>query len=91
MEETEIQLSAMPSEAKFISLVETLAASYGLHIKMFSTLSTYPGSLHWHLVKPKTKGTLELTLWPAGKRAWFSVQVNTLDSQAFQTGIQCLQ
>lgn len=65
MEETEIQLLTIPSE--------TLSASYGLHIRMFSTLRTYRGSIHWHLNKSDERGTLELTFWPAGKRAWFSV------------------
>src|SRR5260221_5505740 len=74
MEENEIHLSAMPSEAQFISRVEVLAESYGLHIRMQSTLRTYPGSIHWHLEKPGERGTLEITFWPAGKRAWFSVQ-----------------
>jgi hypothetical protein len=74
MEETEIHLSAIPSETQFISLVETLIVTYRLNIRMRSTLSTYPGSIHWHLNKSGERGTLEITFWPAGKRAWFSVQ-----------------
>jgi hypothetical protein len=54
--------------------IEGAAAHYGLQIRMKGTLRTYPGSQHWHLHKPGERGTLEVTLWPAGKRVWFSVQ-----------------
>src|SRR5258708_4454639 len=74
MEEFEIHLNAQVQKTQFIAIIEMLAVSYGLHIRMYSTLRTYPGSIHWHLEKPGERGTLEITLWPAGKRAWFSVQ-----------------
>lgn len=40
------------------------------------TLKSYPGSMHFHLRKPKERGTLELTWWPAKRRFWVSVHAN---------------
>jgi hypothetical protein len=53
--------------------VESLCASGGLTISMKSTLSAYPGSVHWHFKQRLAAGTLEITLWPEGRRLWFSV------------------
>ncbi|MFZ4509228.1 MAG: hypothetical protein ACOYON_16190 [Fimbriimonas sp.] len=35
-------------------------------------LKQYPGGQHWHLQKPKQKGTLEVTWWPARGRFWMN-------------------
>ncbi len=47
-----------------------------LQIKLVTTLAKYRGCLHWHIVKPGAKGTLELTYWPQTREAWFAVHVN---------------
>jgi hypothetical protein len=72
----EIELSVFPTgmEEQLVALIEGAAEQYGLQIRMRGTLRTYPGSQHWHFQKPGERGTLEITLWPAGKRVWFSVQ-----------------
>jgi hypothetical protein len=54
--------------------VERFCNANGLTITMKSTLSKYPGSIHWHLKKGQDRGTLEVTLWPAKERLWFSMQ-----------------
>ena len=74
MEEIEVAVNPAAREEQLTSSVEAAAAHYGLQIRMRGTLRTYPGSQHWHLHKPGERGTLEVTLWPAGKRVWFSVQ-----------------
>jgi hypothetical protein len=74
MEELEVAVNPVGREEQLAALIEGAAAHYGLQIRMRGTLRTYPGSQHWHLQKPGERGTLEVTLWPAGKRVWFSVQ-----------------
>ena len=74
MEELEVVVDPVGSEEQLAALIEEAAAHYGLRLRMKGTLRTYPGSEHWHFQKPGERGTLEVTLWPAGKRVWFSVQ-----------------
>lgn len=74
MEEIEVAGNPAGREEQFAALIEEAAAHYSLQIRMRGTLRTYPGSQHWHFQKPGERGTLEVTLWPAGKRVWFSVQ-----------------
>lgn len=74
MEEIEIALPAGTPPETLAALVEALAASQGLHIRLRGTLRSYPGSLHWHLARPGERGTLEVTCWPARNRLWLSVQ-----------------
>lgn len=74
MEEIEVHVNTVGREELLAPSIEGAAAHYGLQIGMRGTLRTYPGSQHWHLHKPDERGTLEITLWPAGTRVWFSVQ-----------------
>ena len=74
MEEIEISVNPTGLEERLASLIEGATENYGLQIRMRGTLRTYPGSQHWHFHKPGERGTLEVTLWPAGKRVWFKVQ-----------------
>jgi len=73
MEEIEVYVDPAEIEEQLAPLLEGAIAHYGLQIRIRRTLRTYPGSLHWHVHKPGDRGTLEITLWPAGKRVWFSV------------------
>jgi len=73
MEETEVAVNPEGREEHLAALIEGAADHYGLQIRMRGTLRTYPGSQHWHFHKPGERGTLEITLWPAGKKVWFSV------------------
>jgi hypothetical protein len=74
MVEIEVAVSPMGKEEQLVALIEEAAENNGLQIRMRGTLRTYPGSQHWHFQKPGERGTLEVTLWPAGNRVWFSVQ-----------------
>ncbi len=74
MEEIEITVNPAGRVEQLTALIEEAVAHFGLHVRMRSTLHSYPGSLHWHVQKPGERGTLEVTLWPAGKKVWFSVQ-----------------
>ena len=48
----------------------------GLVISSDGTLRKYPGSRHWHLKKPGSTGTLEITYWPAQSRLWVCYHSN---------------
>ena len=74
MEEIEIHVDPAAIEEQLTPLLEGAIAHFGLEIRMRGTLRTYPGSEHWHIYKPGERGTLEVTMWPEGKRVWFSVQ-----------------
>ncbi len=74
MEEIEVHVNPARRDEQLATSIEGAAAHYGLQVRMRGTLRTYPGSQHWHLHKPGERGTLEVTLWPARKRVWFSVQ-----------------
>jgi hypothetical protein len=75
MDVIEIKLPPSPKWPDVIRAVEEAVTSEGLHVTTIGTLRTYPGSTHWH-VKPIDggRGTLEITLWPAGRRLWIKIQ-----------------
>lgn len=52
---------------------DDVLARSGLSITLRDSLRKYPDCVHWHLKKGREAGTLELTLWPSERRAWFSV------------------
>jgi hypothetical protein len=56
------------------SLIEKACAECGLRVSTRATLSSYPGSIHWHVKRGIQPGTLEVTLWEAKRRVWASVQ-----------------
>lgn len=76
MEEIEVHVDPAGMEEQLAPLLEGVIAHSGLQIRSRRTLRTYPGSQHWHVHKPGERGTLEITLWPEGKRVWFSVHDN---------------
>jgi hypothetical protein len=51
----------------------TLAAA-GLLVSLQGTLEKFPGCIHWHAKNQGDSGTLEITLWPQERRAWFTIQ-----------------
>ena len=54
--------------------IEAAVRRVRLMVSMKGTLAKYPGCTHWHLKRGRERGTLELTLWPAQRRLWLSVQ-----------------
>lgn len=61
------------TDAEIIEQFDDVVAQSGLTVTLRDSLRKYPGCVHWHLKKGREPGTLELTLWPDERRAWFSV------------------
>jgi hypothetical protein len=55
-------------------VIEQCSREEGLEITLTGSLSTFPGSTHWHLKKERERGVVEVMVWPMKKRIWFSVQ-----------------
>ena len=74
MLEYEVQLPerVVPSEA--VVAIEAACVDAGLRCALKGSLRSYPGSDHWHYKRDREPGTLEVTLWPARRRLWLSVQ-----------------
>lgn len=73
MRDTEI---ALPSSHDFDAIeraIDAVIALSGLDVTLRDTLKKYPGCTHWHLKNGRTRGTLEITLWPRERRAWFTI------------------
>lgn len=74
MRDVEIPLpSAAPLDRIAQVFDETIEQS-GLLVTLRGTLKKFPGSTHWHLKRGRESGTLEVTLWPEQRRAWFTEQ-----------------
>jgi hypothetical protein len=56
------------------AMIESVCAQRGLTIGRKGSLASFPGSIHWHFKTQKERGTLEITLWPNGRRLWAQVQ-----------------
>lgn len=69
---TEIELKGPHDPELVAAKLESTAGGLGL-VATRTSLSKYPGSLHWHFKRPGEKGTLEATWWPKGQRLWLSV------------------
>ena len=74
MERFELQLEGN-SRRDLTSTIEGAAKTLGLLTTQVTTLSEYPGSVHWHFKKGKVRGTLEMTWWERKNRLWFKVAV----------------
>jgi hypothetical protein len=68
-----ISLAADVTTQVVIARISSAVAELNLRIKSKGTLVTYPGSIHWHIVKQSSKGTLELTYWPSKQLLWFKI------------------
>lgn len=60
------------SQEEALVFISRSVESCGLH-KRVVKLKSSPGSLHWHLRKPKISGTLEATWNPETGRLWLKV------------------
>ena len=74
MTEIPFQLREIDDPATAIERIDAIVAAHSLITTMKGTLKSYPGCTHWHCKLGREKGTLEITLWPAKRRAWFKVQ-----------------
>jgi hypothetical protein len=64
------------SDVEFLlaeTVVEAASAAEGLWVARKAAMATYPGSIHWHLRRGNDPGTIEVTVWPAGRRIWLKV------------------
>jgi hypothetical protein len=73
MQNLELQLPPGDDDA-LIARIDRAIAKAGLFVSMRGTLKKFPGSIHLHLKQEKEAGTLEITFWPAERRAWLSIQ-----------------
>lgn len=74
MDESDIPLPASTTTDQIKKSVQGACEALGLTISMETSLSSYPGSVHWHIKKGKEKGTLELTTWPGRRLLWAKIQ-----------------
>lgn len=74
MENSEIELGPGIDLAGVERTIDTTLAAAGLEIALRGGLKKFPGCTHWHARLPGHSGTLEITLWPQERRAWFTVQ-----------------
>ena len=76
MQQIELAIPAPINLTEVVPVIDSCIAQLGLIITRKEPLATYPGSIHWHLKQGKARGVLELTLWPAERRLWFSIHRN---------------
>jgi hypothetical protein len=74
MREIEIPLPRSADYLLVSKTIEEICISSGLRVMLKASLGKFPSSTHWHIKSGADKGTLEITLWPAQHRAWFSIQ-----------------
>ena len=75
MHTIEIALTANRNLAALLALIEHAITEAGL-LGDRRELRSYPRATHWHIRRPGTQGTLELTYWPRAERLWFAVHAN---------------
>jgi 3-methyladenine DNA glycosylase AlkD len=70
----EIPLAAQADDRQVQRAIEAAVSDAGLTVTLRGSLRSFPGCVHWHLKRGRESGTLEVTLWPRERRAWFAVQ-----------------
>ena len=73
MFEVELQSSDRIEPEIVFRVVEQVCASNELTCSLKGTLTSYPGSVHWHFKQDKQSGILEITWWEREHRLWFKV------------------
>lgn len=58
------------------AVIEDVIGIYGLTVMQRTTLSSYKGSIHYHLKSGSQRGVLEITYWPAKTRLWLDIHDN---------------
>ncbi len=74
MKEIPCQIETWGDVERMSRAVESVMSSAGLRQTLKGTLRSYSGCVHWHFGKDGATGTLEVTVWPAQRRLWMSVQ-----------------
>src|SRR5258705_8430481 len=74
MKEIPCQIGRWSDVGRMSRAIESVMSDAGLQQTLKGTLRGYPGCVHWHFARDGATGTLEVTLWPAERRVWLSVQ-----------------
>ena len=74
MKQIPCQIKTWDNVERMCRAVESVMSRAGLRRNLKGTLRSYPGCVHWHFGKDGATGTLEITVWPAQRRMWMSVQ-----------------
>jgi hypothetical protein len=74
MREIEIALPANFDGGAIELAIDQTLDETGLTVSLRSTLKKFRGCVHWHVKHGCEAGTLEITLWPPERRAWFTIQ-----------------
>ena len=74
MREIEILLPANVTCEAVEQMIDESIAQSECETTLRGSLKKFPNCVHWHLKRPDSPGTLEITLWPQQHRAWFSIQ-----------------
>lgn len=75
------ELERIAEEARFqneqvLEIVEKIIGRFELDIKQKTTLSAYPGCVHYHVKPGKLAGVMEITYWPKERRLWVDIHDN---------------
>jgi hypothetical protein len=71
---TNLDVDISGASGRLDQTIERLSKALGLSPTLKTTSAKFPGSIHWHFKKGRERGTLEITLWPAENKLWFSMQ-----------------
>ena len=63
MQNLEVELPAGIDFRLVDGIVEKTCKARGLGVMVKTSLSSYPGSIHWHFHRGAERGTLEVTCW----------------------------
>jgi hypothetical protein len=74
VKQIELDVAGCEFSAATARAIEAVMNEQGLERSLKCSLRAYPGCVHWHFRKPHETGTLEVTMWPARRRVWLSVQ-----------------
>jgi len=74
MQNIDIPLPCDVESDVVVQAIDDALARSGLTVTLRDSLKKYPGCIHWHAKNGRASGTLEVTLWPRERRAWFTVQ-----------------
>ena len=74
MRDIEIRLPPDVDCDELSRVIDEAIAQVGLSTTLRDRLKKFPGCIHWHAKNGRQSGTLEITLWPEKRRAWFTVQ-----------------
>jgi hypothetical protein len=74
MRNIEIELPSGVSIEEVAAAIDRAIVDAGLSVTLRGSLKKFPGCTHWHAKLGRQAGTLEITLWPQERRAWFTIQ-----------------